>query len=44
MIDLFQPFTEGYIAVVLPKLQESDKVLEELMTESEYKTLIKNKS
>jgi hypothetical protein len=32
--------TEGYIAVVLPKLHEVDKLLSELMTEADYETLL----
>ena len=39
-IFLLQPMTEGYIAVVLPKLHEVEELLSELMTEEDYKVLL----
>ena len=35
-----KPMTEGYIAVVLPKLHEVDELLSELMTEEDYGVLL----
>ena len=32
--------TDGYIAVVLPKLHEVDEILTELMTEADYEVLL----
>ena len=39
-IFFLQPLSEGYIAVVLPKLHEVDELLSELMTEEEYEVLL----
>ncbi|CAB3995923.1 Simiate [Paramuricea clavata] len=36
-----KPMTDGYIAVVLPKLHEVDEALSELMTEADYEVLLK---
>ncbi|XP_052095140.1 protein Abitram-like isoform X2 [Mytilus californianus] len=34
---LIEPLTEGYIAIVLPKLKDHEQVLKKLKTEEEYK-------
>jgi len=33
----FQPQTEGYVAIVLPKLKEYDYVMNKLSTEEDYR-------
>ncbi|XP_028411071.1 protein Simiate-like [Dendronephthya gigantea] len=35
-----KPMTEGYIAVVLPKLHEVDEIVSELVTEADYEVLL----
>lgn len=36
----FQPTTEGYIAVVLPKFEESKSITEGLLTQKQYEEVV----
>lgn len=33
---VFQPHSDGYIAIVLPKLRDYEQVMKTLLTEEEY--------
>lgn len=36
LIDYFQPQTDGYIAIVLPKLKEFDDVMKSLISKEDF--------
>lgn len=39
-----QPFTEGYIAVILPKFEESKSITENLLTREEFENIVSKRS
>lgn len=43
-VGILQPFTEGYIAVILPKFEESKSITENLLSREEFEKVVLKRS